>query len=432
MVDSPVMSDEAGDARPQPRFPLRRGFALPRLLCLALLLTGLLISGYLLLRHSALATRVSHNAPDICSAFWGASCDAALLNPLSRQLGLPLAGWAIVFYGTLLSLLLLGWTLGSAFHAEATLAALVVAVVGALLSLLLMGSMVFGAAPFCPLCIVLQAINFVLVPLVIWQAGLGSKRWLSPLVAARDYLLGRDSSDPQQARWKVVGLLIPGLVAVVLYQWAYIEANPHGRSRGNAFDPEETLATFEASREHEIPVGPDDPQLGLNDAPARLVVFSDLQCPGCRRFAHDLPELMQRFDGRLHVVFKHWPLGTACNDALTRDLHPQACAAASAAVAAHRQDRFWAFQDEVFTTNLRQDDETILHLVEQLEMDAQQFERDVADAATAEKIKSDVELGKRLGVDATPSLFLNGRRLPDNRPQTIRLLIAHEVERKSK
>jgi protein-disulfide isomerase len=132
------------------------------------------------------------------------------------------------------------------------------------------------------------------------------------------------------------------------------------------------------------------------------------------------------------VVFKHWPLGTACNDALTRDLHPQACAAASAAVAAHRQDRFWVFQDEVFAVNLRQEDDVIMHLVEQLEMDLQQFERDVGDAATAAKIKSDVELGKRLGVDATPSLFLNGRRLPDNRPQTIRLLIAHEVERKSK
>src|SRR5262245_39113355 len=135
-----------------------------RLICLALIALGIVLSGYLLYRHFALATASEPLKPSACSILLGKSCDGALQSPMSKQLGIPLAGWGIVYYGTLAALLVLGWFLGEAFGFEAALAALLLSVVGAALSVILLISMFVSAAPFCPLCAGVHVINFLLVP----------------------------------------------------------------------------------------------------------------------------------------------------------------------------------------------------------------------------------------------------------------------------
>ena len=72
-----------------------------------LIALGVLVSGHLLLRHFALADLSSQTGTDFCSALFGTGCDDALRSPLAVQLGLPLAGWGLVYYGTLVALLLL-------------------------------------------------------------------------------------------------------------------------------------------------------------------------------------------------------------------------------------------------------------------------------------------------------------------------------------
>ena len=101
-----------------------------RMLCLSLLGLGSLVSAYLLARSFALvATRVS-DAIDVCSAIFGTGCDEALLSAASWQLGIPLAGWGVVYYVTLACLLVMAWALGEAFELEATLGALLLSAAG--------------------------------------------------------------------------------------------------------------------------------------------------------------------------------------------------------------------------------------------------------------------------------------------------------------
>ena len=64
---------------------------------------------------------------DICSALFGTGCDETLQSRTAVQLGLPLAGWGLIYYGTLASLLLLGWAMGDAFQFEASLTACLLA-----------------------------------------------------------------------------------------------------------------------------------------------------------------------------------------------------------------------------------------------------------------------------------------------------------------
>ena len=213
---------------------------------------------------------------------------------------------------------------------------------------------------------------------------------------------------------------------MVLYQWVFIEFERFAGSAQSDFDPQRLLSEYRTSPLQEIPVDADDPVIGPSAAPARLVVFSDIQCIACRRFAQQMGTLQDRFGDRIQIVFKHFPLSSKCNN-LERDLHPDACEWAWAADAARRQGKFWPVHDAFFASE-EKDLRSILNaLAAQSGLDLVRFDKDVSADATRAKIRLDVDLGNRLGVDGTPSVFLNGHRIRTTRMRSIAFLIEHEL-----
>ena len=400
-----------------------------RSICLTLIGLGLAASAYLLYRHFALGNLSAQSGTDFCSAVFGMGCDEALQSPLAVQFGLPLAGWGLVYYGTLASLLLLGWTIGETFRFEATTAALLIALAAALGSIALSVAMLTGLSPFCPLCAVVHTINLLLLFPLKRLTARPIGQLMTAIVAAARYVFGGKTADPVAARWKLVGFLTAGLVGAVIYQWVLVEVALHARPTESPFDPEQAIARFESGLKQEIPITEADPRLGPTDAPVRMVVFSDFQCPGCTAFSQTMAGLARGFDGKLQIVFKHYPLGTDCNGLLKADLHPRACEAALAAEAARHQGKFWAFHDALFAADLSTREAVLEVIAGQTGLDLQRFEVDRRQETVAAKVKADVELGILLGVDGTPSVFLNGRRVYDLRPQLLKFLIAHQLPR---
>jgi protein-disulfide isomerase len=250
--------------------------------------------------------------------------------------------------------------------------------------------------------------------------------------AAGTYLWTGRTIDPVQARWKLVGLLTVLLCGVVLSQRILLIAAPHREAVHPSLDPRELLAEFEAGPELSIPVGPDDPVLGPADAPAQIVVFSDFQCPACRRHAKNLHALYEKNEAKLQIVFKHYPLNKACNPSLNRDLHPQACEAAYAAEAARRQGKFWPFHDELFVPGVEFDGDTLRSIAESLDLDVQRFETERLDQKTQAKVRSDIALARQLEVRGTPTLFLNKRRLPNINSRAVKILVEKVSSRESR
>jgi protein-disulfide isomerase len=131
-----------------------------------------------------------------------------------------------------------------------------------------------------------------------------------------------------------------------------------------------------------------------------LVVYGDFECPYTAAAMREIDHLLERgvvFD----VVFRHFPL---------REIHPHAQAAAQAAEAAARQDRFWEMHDVLFRNQLRLEPADLRRFADRLGLDLRRWESDVADPATAARIERDIETGLQSGVDGTPSLFIDGRR----------------------
>ena len=300
----------------------------------------------------------------ICSAVFGADCDETLLSPTSWQLGLPLAGWGVIYFGILATLLILRWSLSTDFERETSLATVGMATGGVIISCVLMVTILGGSEPFCPLCIVVHAINLTLLPL-LWKSGGFSFRQLPGMLKeAVSDVLGGSRDSARMFPWKVMGFCCVGLLAIVLYQWILIEVDQHATA-GRRINPRELITEYDETTPVEIPVDPIDPRRGPIDAPVQLVVFSDFQCTGCQMLSRELGHLTLDFGEDLCITFKHYPLGTACNPALSSDKHPAACAAARAAEAAHRQGHFWEYHDALFDPD--QDNfttETFRHVAE--------------------------------------------------------------------
>src|SRR5467141_3712398 len=128
---------------------------------------------------------------------------------------------------------------------------------------------------------------------------------------------------------------------------------------------------------------------------AQLVVYGDFECPYTAAAMRVLDLLAQR-GVAFEVVFRYFPL---------REIHPHAQAAAEAAEAAARQDRFWEMHDLLFRNQLHLEADDLRRFAERLGFDLARFESDVVDPGVLARIGRDVETGLQSGVDGTPSLF---------------------------
>ena len=404
--------------------PIRATRFFWRLCAFALIALGIAVSAYLLARHFAVNAGGSELF-DICKQVFGVDCDAAIRSELAVQLGIPLAGWGVVQFVMVGVTLLLAIILGETFRSEGTLAAMMLCAVAAVLGLVLTGTMVTGAAALCPLCIVVHAINLLLIPLIPLAAGQTIGELRGSLGRGLKYFVGADVVDPILVRWKLIGLVTAALVGIVTYQWILIQVDRLALRSDRPVTFEQVLAEFEGGPVYEIPLGDEDPRLGDENARLQLVLFSDFQCPACRRFAQMVASA-KKGHPELAVVFKHYPLGKECNAGVRFDLHPLSCGAAYAAEAARRQEKFWEYYEALFASTEELEDDVLLKLARDIGLDPNQFEADRMDGATKAKVEADVALGKKLDLVGTPTAFLNNRMISGSGMSMLDRLIEHE------
>ncbi|MBX3271584.1 MAG: thioredoxin domain-containing protein [Sandaracinaceae bacterium] len=149
-------------------------------------------------------------------------------------------------------------------------------------------------------------------------------------------------------------------------------------------------------------------ELDIENAPSRgspmaqvtIVEFSDFECPYCGRAHPMLQQVLREFEGRVRLVFLHFPLSN----------HPHAMPAARAAVAAGNQGRFWEMHDLLFEHQQQLEPEHLDRYAEELGLDMARFRADLESSRTQGRIEANKEMGRAAGVEGTPAIFVNGRR----------------------
>jgi protein-disulfide isomerase len=112
--------------------------------------------------------------------------------------------------------------------------------------------------------------------------------------------------------------------------------------------------------------------------------------------------VLEQYPNDVKLVFKNFPL--------TR-IHKAAMNAAIGALAAHQQGKFWEFHTELFKNYNKLNDAKFDEIATNLELDMDQFKKDMQNPALAGLVQRDLKDGAAVGVRGTPSIFVNGRQL---------------------
>lgn len=141
------------------------------------------------------------------------------------------------------------------------------------------------------------------------------------------------------------------------------------------------------------------PYLGPKDALVVVNVYSDFQCPVCRRSADPIKQLAADFPGKVKVFFR--------NNAL--EMHGRAMPAALAAAAAGRQGKFWQYHDKCFKDQTL-DDQSLRQYAQEIGLNLEQWDRDRNDPALLTRMKEEASWAEKMGATGTPGFFVNGVR----------------------
>lgn len=390
---------------------------------------GLLISLVALYEHiiysSGLAT-----GPSFCNLSQHINCEAVNASEWSTFLGVPIAAYGVFFYTAILVALV--FTVVSQRVSKRAVVAVIFlgSSVASITSLILFGISEFLIGALCLLCIGLYLINFLLCGF-LWRVCYrgrvveGLQEGAECLIRFPMLLFRR--SDARGLSW--MAALVLGIIAVGslylpgLVYWAavYAQLNYQLFDTTASVDPvlvwrQEPQISIESKSGGAF----GDYDKGDPAAPVQIVEFADFECPGCRRLYAGLHELLERHSGGYHLIFRNYPLDNECNPNIKQEFHKNACLAAFFTRCAGEQGRFWEAFDLVFTDPIISGDSAsavvreffLTKGAESLSLDKVALEECLSSNRYMEKIQSDIKAGDDIGLEATPSVWINGKRVP--------------------
>lgn len=145
---------------------------------------------------------------------------------------------------------------------------------------------------------------------------------------------------------------------------------------------------------------------GPIDAPVTLVEYSDYQCPACELYYPVVEKLLASSTVPIRFVYRHFPLTQ----------HKNAIPAAMAAEAAGVQGKYWEMHDLLFSrhtewTELSDPTSIFKGYADKIGLDAGQFATDISSSTLRAHIEASQDEGIHIGVNATPTFFVNGKAI---------------------
>ncbi len=150
---------------------------------------------------------------------------------------------------------------------------------------------------------------------------------------------------------------------------------------------------------YEVSVPADAPVHGPASAPVTMVAFADYQCPYCQRGEQTVAQLQERYGDKLRLVHRDFPL----------DFHPRARVAARASHCAGEQGRFWEYHRGLLLQPGDYGDAELAARARALGLQEAPFASCLASPRFDARIAQGLDDGRKLGVNSTPTFFINGR-----------------------
>jgi protein-disulfide isomerase len=169
-----------------------------------------------------------------------------------------------------------------------------------------------------------------------------------------------------------------------------------------------------------VEIRADSPWTGAKNAKVTIVEFSDFQCPFCLRAEPTIRKILDTYKGDVKLVWRNEPL----------PFHQNAMPAAKAAMAAHKQGKFWEMHDLMFQHQTELSEPNYEQWAKQIGLNVERWRRDKDSTELADAITSDARYGTSVGADGTPAFFINGRLISGALPfETFKPIIDEEIKK---
>lgn len=166
----------------------------------------------------------------------------------------------------------------------------------------------------------------------------------------------------------------------------------------------------------EVTVSAHDPVRGPAAAAITIVEYSDFECPYCGRITPTLEKLRAAYPEKVRLVFKDFPLPN----------HARAPKASEAAHCANDQGKYWEMHDRLFANQQALDVPALKQHAVALGLQAAPFDQCLDSGKHAGIVASDLEEGRKLGIESTPTLFVNGRPVVGAQPYEFFVAVVEE------
>jgi protein-disulfide isomerase len=166
----------------------------------------------------------------------------------------------------------------------------------------------------------------------------------------------------------------------------------------------------------------DQPAKGTASAAVTIVEFTDYECPSCARQHPVLERIVSEYGDRVRLVVRDFPLSQ----------HANARKAAEAAEAAREQGKYWEYVSVLFRNQSGLGVDKLRQYATDLGLDRARFDASLDSGKFSEKIQRDLIDGRKLGINGTPTLYINGKRISDNSYESVKAAVEAVLKTQAK
>ena len=367
---------------------------------LILALIGIITSLYSINHHMELKSKGHTEAA--CNISSAINCDAVAASKYSEMLGIPLGVWGLGYF---LAMAILAGTLATNHKSskEHEPAWLILVGLGVVTSLGLAAISLGILNKVCLVCLIVYAITLA-QGVLAWQ--LWSKRRLFIDFSLKTLIAGL-STAAIAAAVSVVGF---NMIRPTAQLPSELQDLP-GKHDGIAALPQLATNSVDIAINKSAYSGlGEDFRKGPDDAKIVIVEFADYMCPACGQTAPELEELHRQLGDSAQFVFKNFPLSNLCNSGVESNMHPYSCDIAKLARCAGMNGKFWEYHRKAFEEQSRASLEKAREWGRSVGLTDAQMNQCLESKDILAKIRDDVDIANKAGVNATPTIFINGRK----------------------
>ena len=353
---------------------------------LVLVISGLLISGYLFRSHYLNYTDINYQS--FCAISNSINCDTVSQSPYSIILGVPVPIWGVIGFTLLLTFLMQGWR-PRALAARNWSIVFWMALFFSIVSLGFAAVSTFLIHSYCILCIGIYLVSFF----TLWFSWLIRRRF-----AAQGLI--NDTKADLTILWHRKRLVIPllavmlvGIIAMMVFIPPYWHMKPSRISQRapSGLTPE------------------GHPWIGAAHPKIEIEMYSDYQCFQCRKIHYYLRQVIAEHPDSVRIVHRHFPMDHTVNPIVRQPYHIGSGKMALLAIFAASQGKFFKMNDLLFDLGGRQKRIELKWLAQKTGLKYDDLIRSLKDPRLRQALSRDIHQGIELRLVGTPGFVFENR-----------------------